>query len=159
MTRVVKADAKNYNPWWSAFAWSLAFLIVFTVVGLLLSKRRHESARCISHMFAIMTAARFWAHEHRSQLPPDWLTMANELRSPKILHCPADHSRTTIRSWTDFDENVSSYEILSTNALSGVKNSPYFRCRIHGNVGYADASIFDGKATHYGELLLPKAIP
>jgi len=107
--------------------------------------RRNESLVCGNHIVAITMAARMWANDHNERLPLDFVTMSNELNSPRILQCPGDHARRVVRSWADYQANDGSYEVLSTNAGSGDKDTAWLRCRTHGHLGYADGTVFDGK--------------
>jgi hypothetical protein len=107
--------------------------------------RRALTVQCINCMVAIELAARMWANDHNEQLPADLLSMSNELVSPKILHCPGDDTRRRVGSWAEFADTRSSYEIVSRGAQNGDTNAVYLRCRVHGHLGYADATVFDGK--------------
>ncbi|MEW6305010.1 MAG: hypothetical protein AB1705_16160 [Verrucomicrobiota bacterium] len=95
-------------------------------------------------MVSIAYGARFWAAEHGGRLPSDFLSMSNELAVPKILHCPGDHSRQPAPSWAAFTSADSSYEIVTVGLRDGDRNGVFLRCKVHGHLGYADATIFDG---------------
>ena len=53
------------------------------------AKQRAQSIACINNMKQIGLAARLWANDHNNVFPPDFVTMKNELNTPKILFCPA----------------------------------------------------------------------
>jgi hypothetical protein len=73
-------------------------------------------------------------------------SMSNELVSPKILCCPGDGGRQRIYDWAKFIRaDSSSYEVVSPSARDGDTNAVYLRCKVHGHLGYADATVFDGK--------------
>jgi hypothetical protein len=108
-------------------------------------ERRARSIQCANSMVSIDLAARMWANDHNQRLPPDLLSMSNELVSPKILHCPGDHARQRVHSWGEFVEASSSYEVVSPGARDGDTNVVYLRCKVHGHLGYADATVFDGR--------------
>jgi hypothetical protein len=44
-------------------------------------------------MKQIGLAARMWANDHKDIMPSDFLTMQNELNSPRILVCPTETNR------------------------------------------------------------------
>jgi len=67
------------------------------------------------------------------------------MNSPKILYCPGDHTRRHPVDWDEFREADSSYEIVTPDVREADTNTAYLRCKIHGHVGYADATVFDGK--------------
>jgi hypothetical protein len=70
--------------------------------------------------------------------------MSVELASPRMLICPGDHSRQPATNWSAFDSSHSSYEVVTTNLLAGDTNGVFMRCKIHGHLGYADGTVFDG---------------
>jgi hypothetical protein len=100
---------------------------------------------CISNIKQIGLAARIWANDHRvagqpEMMPVDFLTMRNELNSPRILTCPADAARKAATSWQEFDGSSVSYEMLSPGAPEDDPAIVYVRCPIHHNVGLTDGS-------------------
>jgi hypothetical protein len=107
-------------------------------------ERRADSIGCINQMVAIGMAARMWANDHQSQLPPDLLTMSNEVVSPKILFCPRDRSRRTT-DWAIFAADGGSYEVVTPALSTSDTNAIFLRCRVHGHVGFSDGTVFDGK--------------
>jgi hypothetical protein len=108
------------------------------------ARRRVESAQCGNIMSSIGCAALLWAEVHNSKLPSDLLSMSNELITPKILICPSDHSRQPAASWESFTPEQSSYEIVTPGLQHGDANGVFLRCKVHGHLGYADATVFDG---------------
>jgi hypothetical protein len=46
--------------------------------------------------------------------------------------------------WAVFTPADSSYEIVTPGLKDGDTNGVFLRCRIHGYLGYADATVFDG---------------
>ena len=108
-------------------------------------KRQIESTNCGNYMASIGIAARLWANDNADQhLPSDLLSMSDELSSTKILICPGDHSRLPAPSWDSFTTNNSSYEIVTPGLKEGDTNTVFLRCKIHGHLGYADGTVFDG---------------
>lgn len=103
-----------------------------------------ESARCVNNLSNISLGAGVYAADNDNRLPPDFLTMTNELGTPKILLCPSDLNRRPRDgngfTWKDFTEANNSYEMLTPGAVlerPGPENGPprvFVRCRIHGHV-------------------------
>ena len=118
----------------STFRWAKASL-----------QRRAESVSCGNTMVSIMCAARLWANDNNERLPPNLLAMSNELNTPKILRCPGDRTRQRVGDWAEFTDANSTYEVLSPGAPDWSTNIVYLRCKLHGHLGYPDATVFDGK--------------
>jgi hypothetical protein len=109
------------------------------------AKRRAESAACGNYMCSICIAARAWAMDGDGHLPSDFLSMSNEVSSPRILICPGDHSRRPPANWALWTPNQSSYEIVTLHLLDGDTNGVFLRCKVHrDHLGYADGTVFDG---------------
>lgn len=122
-------------------------------VGLILPTLRRDLARaqkinCLSGMVSVGLAGRMWSNEHDEHFPRTFTEMSNELSSPVVLFCRADCDaekvRESMRSWPTFDERRASYEILNPGASERNQDTIFFRCKIHGHLGYVDGSIFDG---------------
>ena len=94
-------------------------------------------------MSSIGCAARIWADDNSNRLADNFLVMSNELATTKVLICPTDSFHKPAASWTSFTTNNCSYEILRPG-MSDVDTNAYFRCTIHGHLGYADGTVFDG---------------
>ena|SRR5437867_403969 len=108
------------------------------------AKRRAESMQCGNYIVSICFAARLWANDGDGHLPADLLSMSNAVGTPKIFICPGDHSRQRAADWASFTPAQSSYEIVTPSLRDGDKNGVFLRCKIHGHLGYADATVFDG---------------
>jgi hypothetical protein len=108
------------------------------------ARRKAESIQCGNYMASIGCAAFLWANDHHERLPSNLLSMSNELNIPKILICPGDHSRQPAASWVSFTSAQSSYEIVTPGLKAGDTNGVFLRCKIHGHLGYADTTAFDG---------------
>ena len=108
------------------------------------AKSRAQSINCHNRMVSICMAARLWAGDHDGILPPDFLTISNELCSPVILHCRGDISRTRATNWAEYSTANCSYEMVSPSGKDGDKDLVLMRCKVHGHIGYADGSVFDG---------------
>jgi hypothetical protein len=126
----------------------MAATLAVVVTGLALfapsAKRKAESVQCGNYMASIGCAARLWANDHGDYLPSQLISMSNEVIATKILICPGDHSRKPAASWASFTAADSSYEIVTPGLRDGDTNGIFLRCTIHGHLGYADATVFDG---------------
>lgn len=109
------------------------------------AKSRAQTINCVSNLKQIGLAARIYSNDHKEVLPPDFLTMSNELATPKVLVCPADSRRTRATTWGECSPANISYEYLTPGATeTDVLQKPVFRCPIHGNVCYGDGSVQQG---------------
>ena len=106
-------------------------------------KDNAQRINCVSNLKQIALGARMWSGDHGDKLPPDFLSMSNELNTPMILVCPADGNHSRVTAWTGFDpkRNVT-YEYL----LPGIEENKaarevVFRCPIHNTVAYGDGSV------------------
>jgi hypothetical protein len=104
------------------------------------AKQRAQRINCISNIKQIGLAARIWANDHQDIMPADFLTMSNELTTPKILTCTADTGRTRASDWRVFDGSSVSYELLSPGVDERDPSVVYVRCPICNNVGLVDGS-------------------
>ena len=106
------------------------------------AKGRAQTINCVSNLKQIGLAARIWANEHNDMYPPDFLSMSNELYSPKILVCPSDTTKTKAADWSQFSPSQNlSYEFLTPNAKEANPGQAAFRCPIHNNIGMGDGSV------------------
>lgn len=121
--------------------------IVLGSVGLLLNiammppalarvKQKAVAIKCVNNLKQISIAARVWAIDHGDRLPPDFLTMSNELTTPLILVCPGDPVRlkTGTTNWSGVTPARISYEFLQPGRNeSDLDTQVVFRCPIHGH--------------------------
>ena len=128
---------------------------IFTIaVGMLIgfamlcfkSKHIAQSISCGNYMSSIALAARIWSDDNSNRLADDFLVMSNELATPKILICPSDTVHIAAKSWSEFTTNNCSYEIVRPGMNGNDFTNAYFRCPIHGHLGFADGTVFDGKS-------------
>jgi hypothetical protein len=135
------------------YRWLLGFVAVAIVVlaggavflAAASSIRRHnESVQCGNCMASIGCAARLWAGDHDGHLPSDLLSLSNELNTTRLLVCPGDRSRQPAASWESLTSAQSSYEVVTPRLRDGDTNGVFLRCKVHGHLGYADATVFDG---------------
>jgi hypothetical protein len=123
----------------------LAIIFVFFELSKLRMKRWAESVSCGNYMSSIGCGARIWAGDNSNHLADDFLCMSNELSTPKFLICPSDRIHKVADSWATFGTNNCSYEILRPGMPDDDFTNAYFRCTIHGHLGFADGTVFDGK--------------
>ena len=128
---------------------NFAFIpLIAIMAGLLLpalSKAKGKAHRisCVSNMKMIGLAARMYANDNKDVFPLNFLSMSNELSTPKILICPSDSAHVRVLDWSQFSESANlSYEYL----LPGTKaeetpTQTVFLCPIHNNAGLADGSV------------------
>jgi hypothetical protein len=129
-----------------AFA-SLVVIISIVVVlarAVAVSKQRAESLGCASGITSISLAARLWAEDNGGVCASNFVCMSNELATPKILVCPRDHGRQKATDWASFTLANCSYEIISPGLQVEDTNTAFFRCSVHGHLGYTDGTVFDG---------------
>jgi hypothetical protein len=118
------------------------------------ARARARSIACVNNLKQLGLAARIWATDNGDLLPPDFLTMSNEIASPKVLVCPEDAGRQPAANWSVFTLANVSYEFL---APSGSETEPMrvaFRCPIHGHVCLADGSVQSSVAKEHPERLV-----
>ena len=109
------------------------------------AKRQAESVSCGNYMCSICTGARLWAMDNSGYLPSDFVSMSNELATPRILVCPGDESRRPATDWASLTPDQSSYEIVGARVGEGDTNAVFLRCKVHrDHLGYPDGTIFDG---------------
>ncbi len=116
------------------------------------AKARAMEINCVSNLKQIDLAARIYASDHQEVFPPDFLSMSNELTTPKVLVCPADSKHSRAATWAEFDprRNVT-YEYLQPGiAERDALKRIVFRCPIHDNVGLGDGSVRRGPRTFDG---------
>lgn len=70
--------------------------------------------------------------------------MSNEINTTKILVCAADRTRQPAKDWASFASDNCSYELLSPGLPATNLNTAILRCGVHGHIGYADGTVFDG---------------
>jgi len=78
-------------------------------------------------------------------MPPDLLSMSNDLAAPKILVCPSDYSRSVATNWSSFTSSNCSYEMAAKPLRADDPSATFLRCSIHGYVLRADGAVFDGE--------------
>lgn len=121
------------------------FILVMLGAGTPILKQHIESVNCGNQMSSIGCAARIWACDNSNRLANDWSCFSNEICISSALLCPSDRTKTSAVSWTSFTTNNCSYEMLRPGMAANDFTNAYFRCPIHGHLGFADGTVFDGK--------------
>jgi hypothetical protein len=105
------------------------------------AEARAERISCVNNLKQIGVAARIWANEHNGQLPPDFMSMKNQLPSWRVLQCPGDKGRH-IASWAQVAAGDVSYKV-STSGLTENDNPNIvvYECPLHSNVAMLDGSV------------------
>lgn len=111
---------------------------------------------CVNNLKQLGLAMRMWANDNLDKLPPDILSMTNELHTPKVLVCPADTNRPTAKSWSLYTPANCSYEYLSPSGNVTEPDRVVFRCPIHGSIGLCDGSAQEGVGREHPELLIER---
>lgn len=104
-------------------------------------KDEAQSVQCVSNMKQIGLAARIWANDRNDIFPPDFITMKNELMTPKILFCPADTAALRVTEWSELNPSTISYRFLNPNGSDLEPTKVLATCPIHGHVGLSDGSV------------------
>ncbi len=107
------------------------------------AKAKANRASCVNNLKQVGLGARIYANDNKGVFPPDFLTMSNELNTPRILVCPEDTKHTRVLTWAEFDPRKNlSYEYLQPGITEGdAVNKVVFRCPIHNNAGMGDGSV------------------
>ena len=106
------------------------------------AKEKAQRINCVSNLKQIGLAARMWSNDHNGKFPPDFVSMSNELVTPKILVCPGDSAKSRMLDWSEFRADNVSYEYLQPGIDErSAPQTVVFQCPIHGNVGLIDGSV------------------
>ena len=117
------------------------FLTAEETQALAKAKEKAESIACINNLKQLGLSVRVWALDNGDMTPPHVLEMTNEMSTPKILFCPADHGRERADSFASYTPANCSYEYLAPSAPDSEPTRVLFRCPIHGHVCLSDGSV------------------
>ena len=111
------------------------------VIWARVAQRRAQSINCASSVVSVCLGGRLWANDHGGHFPTNFLSMSNELNTPKILCCVRERR---VGTWSAFTAQNSTYEIVTPGVHENATNTVFLRCTIHGHLGYTDMTVFDG---------------
>lgn len=124
------------------------------------ARGRAANVQCVNHLKQIGLAVRIWAGDNGDAAPPDFLSMSNELNTPKILVCPADTGHQAAASFfAGFSSANYSYEYLTAGATNAWQTEPtrvMCRCPIHGNILLVDGSVQSSVGKDHPDWLVTK---
>lgn len=133
------------NRWRVPLNSFVAVTFAAMILGCSVQRRHAEAVACGNQMIAIGFGLRIWVDDNGDgSLPPDMLSMSNEVSTPIILICPSDYSRSAAKNWSSFTSSNCSYEMLAKESRAGDTNATFLRCPIHGYVLRGDGAVFDG---------------
>ncbi len=107
------------------------------------AREKAEMVRCVNNLKQIGLAGRIWANDNNDTYPPDFLSMTNEMSTPVILQCPADHSRN-VTNWAAVASGNVSYQLLAPGLRMKDEPNPsivFALCPLHHNLCLVDGSV------------------
>jgi hypothetical protein len=118
-----------------------------------------HSQKCLNNLRNIALAGAIFASDNDGKLPHDFLTITNELATPKILFCPADNARAPAdfnafgwKEYIDANEANNSYQMLTPDVSFARPSQTdakrvFVRCPIHGHVALIDGEVLRGDSS------------
>lgn len=103
--------------------------------------KEDESKMCVNNLKQIGLAARIWAGDNNDVFPPDFISMKNELGTPKILFCPADTAAIPSTDWAQLNPAFISYRFMNPGGTEENPEKVLAICPIHGHVCMSDGSV------------------
>ena len=105
------------------------------------AQRRAQSLNCASSVVSVCLAGRMWANDHGGHFPTNFISMSNNLWTPKVLCCIPERR---VGTWPAFTPHNCTYEIVTPGVHEDATNMVFMRCTIHGHLGYTDMAVYDG---------------
>lgn len=99
------------------------------------------SVRCINNLKQLALAARIWANDHNDTFPPDYLTMKEEISSPKVLFCPAETSIVPVSEWQALNPSSITYRYLNAGGSGLEFQKVLLTCPLHKHEALSDGSV------------------
>lgn len=104
-------------------------------------EKEDVSKICVNNLKQIGLAARIWAGDNNDVFPPDFISMKNELGTPKILFCPADTAAIPSTEWAQLNLASISYRYMNPGGTDSTPEKTLAMCPIHGHVCLSDGSV------------------
>jgi hypothetical protein len=104
-------------------------------------KEEAQSVGCVNNLKQIGLAARRWAKDHDNVFPADFISMKDQLATPRILFCPGDTAATRVSEWSQLDPSLISYRFMNPNGNLSDPTKPLTTCPIHSHTVLSDASV------------------
>jgi len=104
-------------------------------------KEEADSIRCASNLKQIELSARLWAMDNQDMFPPDFISMKDELDSPKVLFCPSNPAGIQVTDWSQLNPAQISYQYLIPGIPTGPIIRQAFICPFHGHVAMSDGYV------------------
>ncbi|MEO5803114.1 MAG: DUF4190 domain-containing protein [Verrucomicrobiota bacterium] len=128
----------------------VSILTTFILAGMMLpalahAKERAQSITCVNNLKQIGLSARLYAGDHKDIFPMDFMAMKEEIGSPKVLVCPLSKTKVLTHSWSNFDPQKISYEMVSPGINGESPTTVFVRCLFHHHICYADGSVEQGR--------------
>lgn len=105
------------------------------------ARERAMAINCVNNLKQIGLASKLWALDNNDTLAPSFLSMSNELNTPKILVCSADTNRVAATTFTAYTDANCTYELLAPSGSDLEPTRVLTRCPVHGHVGLCDGSV------------------
>jgi len=156
VTQLEQIRTENTNLRAQLEAPPAGFLTSDETEALTKAKERAESIACINNLKQLGLSVKVWAIDNQDISPPNILDMTNEMSTPKILACPADHGREAAKGWAAYTSANCSYEYLAPSAPDTEPMRVLFRCPIHGHVCLCDGSVQGELAKRHPERLVQR---
>ncbi len=146
MNEQSKVDRPPRPPAFTLIELLVVIAIIAILAGLLLpalakAKARAQRIACVSNQKQIGLAFTLWADEHGDKYPPvvdpveggakgltavwqHFLTMSNELVTPKILHCPSDPVKQTANNFSAGADGLATLQNAAVSYAIGTSAGP-----------------------------------
>jgi len=108
-------------------------------------RQQIEKIWCLDNLKQVGWAARQWSFAHKGVFPSDFLSLKNDLYTPKCLTCPSDVNRVGVTNWSRIKAADISYLLVSPGLRDTRPNVVVAKCPIHGHVVVSSAQAFQGE--------------
>ena len=122
------------------------------------AKARAQRIQCINNLKQVGLGLRLYSGDNNDVSPPDFLTMSNELSTPKILFCPGNTNQPAVKTWAEFAATSSSYEYFTAGATDAEDEPQRIAtyCRLHNIFGLCDGSVQDLSKRRYEDCVVER---